>query len=219
MKAFLLRLLSLFFGLLLFAIGVVLTIKANIGYAPWDVFHVGLSLTIGISIGFASIITGVAVIILVTIAGEKIGIGTIANIICIGLFIDLIIWLDLIPLAEGLVSGIAMLLAGLFILSLGSYFYIRSAFGAGPRDNLMVVLNRKTKLPVGVCRSLVELTATVIGWLLGGMVGIGTVISVVAIGFFIQMTFAIFSFKAAEVKHETIPQTFRALRDIKREKP
>jgi len=200
------------FGLLLYAIGIILTIKAHVGYAPWDVFHVGLSLTTGISIGFASIITGVVIIIFVTIAGEKIGIGTLANIILIGLFIDLILFLDIIPLAENIVIGIAMLLAGLFVISLGSYFYIKSAFGAGPRDNLMVVLNRKTKLPVGVCRSIVELIATIAGWFLGGMVGVGTVISVVAIGFFIQITFAIFRFKAADVKHESVLQTFRNLR-------
>jgi len=204
--------LSLFFGLLLYAIGIVLTIKAHVGYAPWDVFHVGLSVTTGMSIGLASIITGVVLIILVTIAGEKIGIGTLANILFIGLFLDLIMFLDIIPQAESFVIGIVMLLVGLFVISLGSYFYIKSAFGAGPRDNLMVVLNRKTKLPVGVCRSIVELTATVVGWFLGGMVGVGTVISVVAIGFFIQITFAIFKFNAAEIKHESVSQTFKNLR-------
>jgi len=212
MKAFVLRLISLIFGLLLYAIGIVITIKANIGYAPWDVFHVGLSLTTGISIGLASIITGIVIVLFVTITGEKIGIGTLANILLIGLFIDLIIFLDFIPLVGNIWIGIAMLLAGLFVISLGSYYYIKSAFGAGPRDNLMVVLNKKTKLPVGVCRSIVELTATIAGWFLGGMVGIGTIISVVAIGFFIQITFAVFKFKAADVKHENILQTYKALK-------
>jgi len=201
---------------MLYSIGIVLTIKANVGYAPWDVFHVGLSLTTGISLGLASIITGIVLIIIVTLSGEKIGIGTLANIVGIGLFIDLIMWLDLIPLVENFVIGIILLLAGLFVISLGSYFYIKSAFGVGPRDNLMVVLNKKIKLPVGVCRSLVELTATLIGWFLGGMVGVGTIISVVAIGFFIQAVFAMFKFKAAEVKHETIPQTLKVIGDIKK---
>jgi len=213
MKTFMLRLLSLFFGLLLYATGIVITIKAHVGYAPWDVFHAGLSRTTGISIGFASIITGIVIIIFVTLTGEKIGIGTIANILGIGLFIDLIMILDIIPLAENMWTGILMLLIGLFVISLGAYFYISSAFGAGPRDNLMVVLNRKTKLPVGVCRSLVELIATLVGWLLGGMVGIGTVISIIAIGFFIQMTFAMFKFKAANVEHENIFQTISNLRE------
>jgi len=85
---------------------------------------------------------------------------------------------------------------------------MKSAFGAGPRDNLMVVLNRKTKLPVGICRSIVELSVTLAGWMLGGMVGIGTVISIIAIGFCIQITFAIFKFNPAAVEHETLKQTF-----------
>ena len=219
MKTFVLRILSLLFGLLLYAIGIVLTIKANIGYAPWDVFHVGLSLTTGISIGLASIITGIVIVAFVTITGEKIGIGTLANILLIGIFIDLIIFLDFIPLVRNFLTGIVVLLAGLFVISLGSYFYIKSAFGAGPRDNLMVVLNRKTKLPVGVCRSIVELVATTVGWFLGGMVGIGTIISVVAVGFFIQMTFAVFKFKAAEVKHENVLQSYKAVKEIIKKAP
>jgi len=214
MKKFLLRILNLLFGLSLFALGIVITIKANIGYAPWDVFHVGFALTAGISIGFASIITGVVVVIIVTLAGEKIGIGTLANIVIIGLLIDLFIFLDFIPVGTSLFYGVIMLLVGLFIVSIGSYFYIKSGFGAGPRDNLMVVLNKRTKLPVGICRSIVELSATLIGWLLGGMVGVGTVISAIAIGFFIQMTFAIFNFKVSEVQHETIRQTFKTLTEI-----
>jgi len=219
MRGFIFRLLSLFFGLSLFALGIVIKIKANIGYSPWDVFHVGLSVTAGISIGFASILTGIVIIIFVTLAGEKIGIGTVSNILVIGLLVDLYMFLDFIPLSSNFVVGIAMMLSGLLIMSFGSFLYIRSAFGVGPRDNLMVVLKRKTKLPVGVCRSIVELTATVSGWFLGGMVGIGTIISVVAVGFFIQMTFAIFKFKPTEVKHETILETFRNLRDIKNKTP
>ena len=214
MRMFIFRIMSLLFGLSLFALGIVITIKANIGYAPWDVFHAGLAHTLGISIGLASIITGVVMIAIVTLAGEKIGLGTIANIVVIGLLIDLIIFLGFIPTGASLIYGIVTLLIGLFIVSIGSFFYIKSGFGAGPRDNLMVVLNKKTKLPVGICRSIVELSAILIGWLLGGMVGVGTVISAIAIGFFIQMTFAMFKFKVSEVKHETIVQTYKSLREI-----
>ena len=208
MKKFPTRLFYLFYGTFLYALGIVLTIKANIGYAPWEVFHVGLSLTTGMTIGVASIVAGVVIVAIVTICGEKIGLGTIVSMVFTGVFIDLIMMIDIIPLAENLAVGILMLIMGLFIVSVGSYFYIKSAFGAGPRDNLMVVLNRKTKLPVGVCRSVVELSVTITGWLLGGMVGIGTVISVIAIGFFIQVTFAVFKFDAAAVEHETLKQTY-----------
>jgi len=214
MKTLAKRLFNLVIGTFLFALGVVVSIMANIGYAPWEVFHVGLALTTGISLGVATIIVGGIIVLIVTLCGEKIGLGTIFNMILTGVFIDLVLALDLIPKATNLPVGVAMLLAGQFALALGSYFYIKSAFGAGPRDNLMVVVNRKTKLPVGVCRSLIELSATIGGWLLGGMVGIGTIISVVVIGFFIQLVFAMFKFDAAAVEHETLTETYRAFKAL-----
>lgn len=207
MKSLFTRLIYLFAGLFLFALGIVITIKANIGYAPWEVFHVGLAHSAGFSIGVASIIAGVVIAAIVTAFGEKLGLGTIFSMILTGVFIDLIIMINIIPMAESFLVGLIMLIVGLFVVSIGSYFYIKSAFGAGPRDNLMIVLNRKTRLPVGVCRSIVELAVTLVGWLLGGMVGIGTVVSVVIIGFCIQVSFAIFKFNAASVQHETLSQT------------
>ena len=211
MKHFIARFLSLIFGLFLYSLGIVLSIRANIGYAPWEVFHVGLAQKTGISIGTASIFVGVAIVGIIVVLGEKIGLGTLLNMVLIGVFIDLIFMLNVIPKQEKLVFGILMLIIGLFVISIGSFFYIKAAFGAGPRDSLMVVLNRKTHLPVGVCRSTIELTVTVIGWILGGMVGIGTVISVIAIGFIIQLTFALFRFVPATVKHETLRETYKSL--------
>ena len=209
MKSLLTRLLYLTAGLLLFAFGIVIMIKANVGYAPWEVFHAGLAYTIGISIGVASIIAGVVIVAIVTAFGEKLGLGTILSMILTGVFIDLIMMLNIIPAAAAsFAAGLIMLIIGLFVVSIGSYFYIKSAFGAGSRDNLMIVLNRKTRLPVGVCRSMVELAVTLAGWFLGGMIGIGTVFSVVIIGFCIQITFAIFKFNPASVQHETLKQTF-----------
>ena len=212
MRKLILRFLCLIFGAFLYALGIVITIKANIGYAPWEVFHVGLSVTTGISLGAASIIVGIFIVVFVTVCGETLGFGTFVNIIFIGVFIDLTMALNIIPLAPNIIIGVIALIAGLFLISVGSYFYMKSAFGAGPRDNLMVVLNRKTKLPVGLCRSFVELTVTVAGWFLGGMVGIGTVISVIAIGFCIQITFAVFRFDVTAVKHETLKETFKTIK-------
>jgi uncharacterized membrane protein YczE len=211
MKQFAIRILNLLFGLFLYALGIVITIKANIGYAPWDVFHVGLAQKAGFSIGTASILTGIVIVGIVIVLGEKIGLGTLCNMVLIGVFIDLIFIYDIMPKQEKLLFGIFMLIAGLFVISIGSYFYIKAGFGAGPRDSLMVVLNRRTKLPIGLGRSIIELLVTVAGWFLGGMVGIGTVISVVAIGFFIQLTFALFKFIPASIRHETLKETFAGL--------
>jgi uncharacterized membrane protein YczE len=201
-------------GLFLFALGIVLTINANIGYAPWDVLHAGMARQTGLSIGVASIAAGLVILVLVMLCKEKLGLGTIANMILIGVFMDMIIGTGILPVPDNLAVSIAMLVAGLFVVSLGSYCYMKSAFGAGPRDSLMVLLARVTKLPVGLCRGIVELTVTLFGWLLGGMIGVGTVISGFAIGFCIQITFAVCKFDATAVEHETLGQTFRNLRKL-----
>ena len=208
---FLVRFLNLIAGLMLYSIGIIITIKANIGYAPWDVFHVGLSKTIGLSLGTVAILFGIILLILLTILGEKFGLGTVLNTLLIGIFLDLILKLDIIPSANNYLVGVIMLISGLFIISLGSFFYIKSAFGVGPRDNLMVVLAKKTKIPVGICRTAIELVVTLSGWLLGGMVGFGTVISMFAIGFCVQFTFYVLKFDVTAVKHESLLDTYRVL--------
>lgn len=212
MTAYLIRLTKLIFGLFLYALGIVFAIQANIGYAPWEVFHVGLSQTFGISIGTASIAVGAFIIVLVMFLGEKIGIGTILNMFLIGIFLDWILLLDWIPASVAFPFGVGMLLLGLFTIALGSYFYIDSAFGAGPRDSLMVALTRITKLPVGVCRSSVEIAVVLIGWKLGGLVGIGTVIAAFGIGFCVQTTFGLLKFDTTAIRHETLGQTLKLLR-------
>jgi len=211
MKHLFLRLLNMTIGFILTAFGIIITIKANIGYAPWEVFHVGLSNTIGLSFGMTTILVGIIIVIIVTLLGEKLGFGTILSMVMTGIFADMILIIDIIPVAKNFTVGMMMLITGLFIISLGTYFYIKTAFGVGPRDNLMVVLARKTKLPVGICRCFVEFFVTVIGWLLSGMVGIGTIISVIAIGFCIQITFGLFKFDVKAVRHESFSDTFHAL--------
>lgn len=211
MKQFYTRLLRLIVGLFLYSLGIVITIRANIGYAPWDVFHAGLANTMGINIGTASIIIGIIIVVATILLGEKVGLGSILNMILIGLFIDALLSINLIPAPDNFMLGIIMLIAGLFVIAFASYFYINSAFGAGPRDSLMVALTRITKLPVGICRGAIEVLAVLAGWRLGGMVGAGTVISALAIGVCIQITFKLLKFDAAKVKHETLDQTLKTV--------
>ncbi len=206
------RLCSLIFGLFLYALGIVFCIQANIGYAPWEVLHVGISYKLGISIGIASIGVGLIICLIVFLFGEKLGLGTILNIVLIGIFIDAIFAINIIPTMPNLWLGILVLIGGLFTIALGSYFYIGSAFGAGPRDSLMTLLKRRFGWPVGVCRSLMEGTALVIGYFLGGQVGVGTIIAVFGIGFCVQIIFGILRFNPADTKHETLVDTWRNLR-------
>jgi uncharacterized protein len=158
---------------------------------------------LGITIGQASIMIGVLLVFVAVISREKIGLGTLLNMILIGVFFDFIMLLNWIPTANHLAGGICMLILGLMIISLASYYYIGAGLGAGPRDSLMVVLARKSKLPIGVCRGIIEVLAVAIGWKLGGMVGIGTVIAAFAIGFCIQFTFWTLKFDPKKVDHKS----------------
>ncbi|MDF2587463.1 MAG: hypothetical protein K0S41_1304 [Anaerocolumna sp.] len=211
MRQYLNRLIRLLIGLFLYALGIVFTINANIGYAPWDAFHVGLAKIIGSSIGTISILVGLIIVVITFLLGEKLGLGTILNMVLIGVFLDFLLKLHLIPISNNLFIGIIMVIIGLFIIAIGSYFYIGSAFGAGPRDSLMIALTRITGLPVGVCRGTIELFVVIIGWRLGGMIGIGTVISAFVIGFCVQTIFKLFHFEPTKVTHETLDQTFKIL--------
>ncbi len=208
MRALAVRLARLLLGLFLYALGIAATMKANIGYAPWEVFHAGVGKAIGMSIGNVSILTGLAIVLVAFLLGEKLGLGTVLNMLLIGVFLDAILSLGLIPRMETWIPGLAMLAAGLFTISLASFFYIGSGFGAGPRDSLMVALRRKTGLPIGLCRGGIELAAVVVGWLLGGMLGVGTVISAFAIGLCVQLTFRVLRFDPTKVRHETLGATF-----------
>lgn len=212
MTHFTIRFLKLIFGLALFALGVSSTIQANIGYAPWDVFHSGLANTISISIGNATIVSGVVIGLIIILLGEKFGIGTILNMFLIGIFIDIILNSGLIPQMTDFLPGVVMMIGGLFIIAIGSYFYIDSGFGAGPRDSLMVFLKRKTGISIGICRASIELTMALIGWLMGGSLGLGTLLSAFGIGFCVQLVFSLFKFDSTKVQHETILDTLKVLK-------
>lgn len=212
MNSFAKRMVKLLFGLFLYALGIVLTMKANLGFAPWEVFHQGVSNTIGLSIGKVSILTGFVICILVVLSGEKLGLGTILNMFLIGTFMDMILGLGVIPQMKGLISGVLMMFTGLFTISFASYFYIGSAFGAGPRDSLMVTIERKTGLAVGISRGIIEGSAVLIGWFLGGPVGLGTILGAFGISFCIQIVFTLMKFETTRIKHETLGATLQSLR-------
>ncbi|HHT19811.1 MAG TPA: hypothetical protein GXZ74_00010 [Tissierellia bacterium] len=203
-KHFWIRFLKLIFGLFLHGLGIVMQIQANIGYAPWDVLHVGLAQTIGLTIGQASISVGLMILLIDLLLKEPLGLGTILNMLLVGLFVDLIMSTGLIPVMSHLIGSVLLLFLGLVVLALGVYFYIGSGFGAGPRDTLMVALNRRLNVPIGIARSGIEFTALVIGWLLGGMVGIGTIMAVILIGFILQSLFRLLRFEPKDVAHETL---------------
>lgn len=207
MASFFLRLGKTMFGFVLFAVGIILMIQANVGYAPWDVFHVGLAKALGITIGMASISTGFVIILLCLFLGETLGLGTILNMFFVGFFVDIINHLNLIPQASSVFMGYVMMLIALIIMSFASYFYISGGFGAGPRDSLMVSLSRKSGKSIGLCRIFLEFVATVLGYFLGGLVGLGTLAFVILIGVFVEVVFRMLKFDPRTVHHETLRES------------
>lgn len=199
-------------GALVSAVGIVLMLQANVGLEPWSVLQEGMSNTFGITYGTASMIVGAVVVAVSLLCGEPIGLGTILNIILCAIFIDGLLALNWIPQMDTLWGGLLMLAAGLEILVIGTWLYMRTALGSGPRDSLMVALARKTGRSVGICRATVEIAVIVAGWLLGGQVGVGTVISAVGLGSLFNLNFKLLRFQASELRQESILETMRSLR-------
>ena len=198
-------------GYFLYALGIVMTINAQQGLDPWGVFHQGLSSQLNITFGAVVQIIGAVIVLFDFILGEKIGWGTIGNVIFIGMFIDLILKNNLVPVFENTYLSYLMIFIGMFSISLAAYFYISAQLGAGARDGLMIALTKRTKKPVGLVRSLIEVTALIIGYFLGGPVGWGTLIMSLMIGFFFQITFRMFNFDVKNIKHRYIDQDFKFL--------
>ncbi|MGE4282878.1 MAG: YitT family protein [Clostridia bacterium] len=205
------RVIQLFLGLFLFAVGIVMTINANFGLAPWDVFHQGISAKTNITLGQVSIIAGIILIIINSFLGERTGWGTLANMLFVGLFLDFLMLNKFIPTFTHELPRFLMLLAGMFIIGVGSYFYLRVGLGSGPRDGLMIALTKKTQKSVGFIRNVIESGVLILGYLLGGYIGIGTLVVALTIGYFIQFAFKIFHFNVSEVKHRFIDEDIKWL--------
>ena len=189
------RLTALVAGLFLCALGVVLFLESELGLPPWDVLHQGIAKHTPLSFGVANEVVGLIVLLLAWALGARIGIGTAANAILIGLFVVLLQPLVTTHAIAGvdLPGRIALLAAGLVLFGVGSALYIGAALGAGPRDSLMLVGAQRTGLRLGWVRALIESTVLVAGFALGGHVGVGTVVFAALIGPAVETSFWLFS--------------------------
>lgn len=193
------RLLLLTAGLFLFALGIDLTLESGLGLGPWDVLHQGLSLHLPLTFGQAGILVGALLLFAGMRFGQLPGIGTVANMLFIGLFIDLILWTGLLPdlTHAPLAARLALDVLGIAAIGVGSALYIKAGLGAGPRDGLMLALHRVTRLRIGMVRAGLELTVLLAGYLLGGTVGIGTVVFALGIGVAVDIAFRVFRVRTA----------------------
>ena len=175
-----LRVLILFFGLAIFGLGDSLFIQAGIGNAPWTVFAEGLTYKTGMSIGFATFVISVFVLLLWIPLRERPGFGTLSNIVLIATFIEL--GTHIFPEANSFAVGIIYNFIGISLVGIGSALYITCGLGPGPRDGAMTGLHYRTGVRVGRVRMAIEVTVLAIGFLMGGTVGVGTALFALFIG-------------------------------------
>lgn len=184
-------------------------LNSNLGLSPWDVFHQGISNVTGLTIGEANILSSIIVILIGILLKQRIGLGTLLNIIMIGKFVDIINNSNLIPIANNLWMGIVMMIIGMFVMGYGCYLYIGCELGCGPRDGVMVGLSSKLNKPIKIVRGSIEVFVLIIGIFLGGKFGIGTLISAFAIGYCIQIVFKLRNFDAVSLNHKSILDTIK----------
>ena len=200
------------FGLLIFALGVHLTIRANLGLAPWDCLGMGISYHTPLNYGLSMTAMGVIILIIDLLMKEKIGFGTVIDAVLTGNFVQLFNDIDPFPETKSIRAGILIIFAGLALMAIGQYFYMKSAQCCGPRDALLVGLGKRLhKLPIGAVQIILWGTVLLIGWLLGGKVGIGTVISTFGSGIVMQIIYSIIKFEPRDIEHQSIITTAKQL--------
>jgi len=177
-------------GFMLFGLSINMMVQANLGLGPWDVLHMALTHHFPISLGEASIGVAFIIVLVNVILREPLGWGTITNMIFIGVWVDAL--KPFVPATPSIFwVQIAYLLLGTLVMGFATAIYIGVDAGAGPRDSLMLALSRIGKTSLRWSRTLLELTASLVGWLLGGPLWLGTIISAIAIGPAVQLAFRI----------------------------
>ncbi len=198
-------------GLLLFAFGFYLQLAANIGLSPWTALNQGLSLHLPITFGQASIMVSVLIVCVDLLMRETIGIGTLLDAFLVGWGSDLFIAMELVPYQSAFLPGLGILVVGLAISCVGQWLYMIAALSCGPRDALLVGLGKRmSKLPIGWVNIILNLAVALVAFLLGGQIGVGTIVALFGTGIIMDLVFKIVRFEPRDVVHEGLPETVRA---------
>ncbi len=180
------RTVQLYVGLVAFGLSMAMIVRSELGNIPWDVLHQGVARSTGLTFGSVTVLTGVVVLLLWIPLRERPGLGTVSNVLVIGLAVDVALAAipDVVP-GDGdprwLLRG-ALFASGVLLNAVATAAYIGSRFGAGPRDGLMTGLNRRTGVSIRLARTLIEVGVVAAGWALGGTFGVGTVVFALSIG-------------------------------------
>ena len=192
-------------GLVVFALGVHMTIYANIGLAPWDCLGMGIAKHTPFNYGVAMTIMAVTILLIDVLLKEKIGFGTIIDAILTGNFVQAFNYINPFPENKNLWLGIAIMLIGFVFMALGMYIYMSAGQCCGPRDALLVGLGKRMpKIPIGIVEVLLWAVVLLIGYLLGGPVGIGTIISTFGAGLVMQLVYKIIKFEPRKIEHRSV---------------
>ena len=197
-------------GLLIFALGVHLTIRADLGLSPWDCFGMGIAKQTPLNYGLSMTVMGILILLIDVWMHEKIGFGTVLDALLTGNFVQIFNDLDTLPKTNGILTGCLTIVAGLALMSVGQYFYMSSAQCCGPRDNLPVGLGKRLRrFPIGAVQFGLLSMALLFGWMLGGPVGIGTIVSTFGAGIVMQIVFSLIKFEPRKIQHHSILEIVR----------
>ena len=166
-------------GIFILALGAATLITANVGVATWDVLHIGLARISSLSVGRWVQIVGITMVLMTCVFERKRPVlGSVLNIVLVGFFLNFILSVNIIPHFDNIGARILLLIIGIILMGIGSGMYVASKVGAGPRDGMTLFLARRFSISVRLARTILEISALTIGWLIGGPVSIGTFISV-----------------------------------------
>ena len=199
-------------GLLIFAFGVHLTIYANIGLAPWDCLGMGLAKHTPFNYGISMTLIAVTVLLIDLLMKERIGFGTVIDALLTGNFVQLFNSLNPFSENESLWLGIVIMLVGFVFMALGMWVYMSAEQCCGPRDSLLIGLGKRMpRVPIGIVEVLLWAVVLLAGWLLGGKVGIGTVLSTFGAGLVMQLVYNIIHFEPRKLRHRSLIETAKQL--------
>ncbi len=199
-------------GLIVFALGVHLTIYANIGLAPWDCLGMGIAKHTPFNYGISMTIMAVTILVIDLLLKEKIGFGTIIDALLTGNFVQAYNSLNPFPENKSILLGICIMLVGFVFMAIGMWIYMRSEQCCGPRDSLLVGLGKRMpKIPIGIVEVILWAVVLLIGFLLGGPVGIGTLISTFGAGLVMQLVYNIIKFEPRKLIHRDVLTVIREL--------
>ena len=199
-------------GLLVFAFGVHLTIFANIGLAPWDCLGMGIAKHTPLNYGLSMTVMALVILGIDLLLKERIGFGTIIDAVLTGNFVQMFNDLNPLPKNRNIPLGAVIMLAGFVFMALGMLIYMKGEQCCGPRDSLLVGLGKRLpKVPIGIVEVLLWAVVLLAGWLLGGPVGIGTLISTFGAGLVMQGVYNLLRFEPRQVRHRSVAETVRIL--------